>query len=128
MGTQVLSLARSESKPTYVASTVAFDAVAVGDGELAVFVGTGAVDHVEAFNGVMSHALQALREGGWPDPASLSTVNAYYNVVTQSHTVTFSEDCVAIIKGAGYTPAGVSCSAYVKRMTEVYLEDVAKVS
>ena len=128
MGTQVLSLARSESKPTYVASTVAFGSVAVGDGELAVFVGTGATVQLSAFTGAMSHALQALREASWPNSTTGVTVSAIYDVVAQAHTDTLSEDCVAIIKGSDYVPAGVSCSAYVKRMVEVYLEDVAKVS
>lgn len=127
MGTQVLAAADSNTKPNYVVSTVAFGSVAIGDGELAVFVGANIVDQVEAYNGLTKKALQAIREAAWPNPASLSVTESIYDVIAKASTDTLSEDTVAIILGSGFTTvSGASSSAHVRRMAELWLESTAK--
>ena len=121
MGTQVLSASVADTKPNLVVSDVAFGAVAIGDGELAVWVGTTALPQVEAKNGIGS-CVDKLREADWPDTTTGVVTEAIYDVVANEIVDTLSEDCVAVIKGSAYTPAGVSCSAMSQRLKEVWLE------
>jgi len=125
MGTQVLSTARYETKPQYVVSTVAFGSVAVGDGEFASFIGANAADQVEAFNG-LEKCKERLREAGWPNTGTGVVVEAIYDIKVKAFTDTLSEDCVSVIKGSDYTPAGVSCSTVALRQAELWLESTAK--
>lgn len=125
MGTLVLSASRADTKPNYVVSTVAFGSVAVADGELGVFIGANVAPQVSNYNG-LGYCLDTLKETYWPDPGTGVTSDAIYDVVTRLDTDTLSENTVAIIKGSGYSPAGVSQTAHANRMLERWLEDVAK--
>lgn len=121
MGTQVLSASVADTKPNLVTSTVAFGSVDIGDGELAVWVGSAALPQVEAKNGIGS-CVDKLREADWPNTTTGVVTEAIYDVVANLITDTLSEDCVAVIKGSDYTPQGVSCSAMCERLKEVWLE------
>jgi hypothetical protein len=129
MGLEITSTARSQSKPQYTVATTAAASVAVADGELVVFVGTTVQTNVEAFNGI-GVCVDALREKGWPNPTTLQFASAMYDTHTKTLTVvedgalpTLTENVVAVIRGIGYTGPGQSCSKYVIRMAELYLEN-----
>ncbi len=121
MGTQVLSTSVADTKPNLAVSTVAFGAVAIADGQLAVWVGATALPQVEAKNGIGT-CVDKLREADWPDTTTGVVTEAIYDVLANKIVDTLSEDCVAVIKGSAYTPQGVSCSAMTQRLKEVWLE------
>ena len=128
MGLEITSTARSQSKPQYALATTAAGSVVVADGELVVFVGTNVQTNVEAWNGI-STCTDALRDNGWPNPTTLQFASAMFDTKTQTLTFvadgaapTLTEDVVAVIRGLNYTGPGQSCSKYVKRMAELYLE------
>ena len=125
MGTQVTATADSNTKPNYTVATVLVASIAVADGEFAVWVGATISDQVVAFDGIRM-CKQALRELGWPNPLTLAVSEAIYDTQLQAFTVTATEDCVAVIQGFDFTPAGKSNSAHSARMAELWLESTAK--
>jgi hypothetical protein len=129
MGLEITSTSRSQSKPQYTVATTAAASVAVADGELVVFVGSTVQTNVEAFNGI-GVCVAALRENDWPNPTTLQFASAMFDTKTKVLTVqpdgvlpTLTEDVVAVIRGLDYTGPAESCSKYVSRMAELYLEN-----
>jgi len=127
MGVQVTATADSNTKPNYTVATVLAASVAVADGEFAVWVGATISDQLVAFDGVRM-CKQALREAGWLNPTTGVVIEAIYDTQTQNIVDTLTEDCVAVIQGFDFTPAGVSNSAHSVRMAEKWLETTAKVA
>lgn len=128
MGTQVTADDRSNTKPNYTVATVAFGAVAIVDGEFAVWVGDSVSTNVEAYNGLLK-CVQALREAHWPNPLTTTFNSAKYSTTTHTLTValgaalpTVAETDVVVLQGLDFTPAGVTNSPHVRRMAEMYLE------
>jgi len=113
MGTQVLSGNQNDSKHQMAVSTVLAAAVAIGAGELVVWIGNALngnqVEIIEALN----RCRDALRESGTPNPAALSEVVALsqpgapksaVTVTDQAALPTITEADVFIGYGNGYLP------------------------
>lgn len=132
MGTLVTSKKVADTKPQYAVETVAAAAVAVVDGELAVFIGTVALSQVAKINGIIKECRQALREAKWPNPVTLEFSAAVYTVTTGALAVTngahptLTENDVAVIQGFDFSRDHYSNSTTVVRLTEKGLEDVLK--
>lgn len=125
MGTKILATHDSDTKPNYVVSTVAAGSLTLNDGELAIFVGSTAVNQVEVINGLEKCA-EAWQEDGWSNPATGVPVIIAYDISVQRFVTTLNENSVAVYRGFDFTPAGDACITHVKRMGEKYLEDVGK--
>jgi len=131
MGTKVLAAADHNTKPNYVVSTVVAGSMAILDGQFAVFIGATIATQLEAYNGLLQCS-QALREADWPNPVTLEFSTAAYDTRTGILTVsngavqTFTEDQVVVTQGFHFTQPADSNSAHVRRMQELWLEDVAK--
>ena len=129
MGTQVTAVDDSNTKPNYAVTTPLAAAVAVADGEFAVFVGSAVGSQIEAHNGIIQ-CIQALREAGWPNPITLELSYAVYDTVLHQLTVgngaapVLTENDVAVMQGLDFTAGGKSNSAHGRRMAELYLETV----
>lgn len=129
MGTQVTVSSRHDSSPSFTVATVAAAAVAVADGELALWVGDSVTSPLEAYVG-LEHCLEALREAGWPNPVTIENSYAIYDTADQTLTVDngaapsfdSGETEVAILQGFDFINDGASNSAFVESMMESYLE------
>ena len=111
MGTLVKATADHNTKPNYAVTTPLAGAVAVADGEFAVFVGSTVGSQLEAYNGI-EKCMEALREAGWPNPITSQLSYAHYDTVQHDITVgngvapTLTEDMVAVLQGLDFTVEG----------------------
>lgn len=134
MGTLVKATDRDNTKPNYALTSPAAAAVAVADGELALFIGSSIPAQVSGWAG-LTRCIQALREQQWSDPSTGQLAYAQFNVADGLLTVvadgaspSLGEGQVAILQGFGFSAAGVSNSAHCKRMFEKALEEALKVA
>lgn len=131
MGTKVLAAADHNTKPNYVVSASTAALMAVLDGEFAIWIGATVITQLDAYNGLLQCS-QALREIDWPNPVTLEFSTAAYDTrtgiltVTNGAVQTFTEDQVVVTQGLDFTQSGDSNSPHVRRMQELWLEDIAK--
>ena len=128
MGTKVLSTSDTDTKPNYVVSTVVAASVAIVDGEFAVWVGDLVPINLPANVGLIQ-CLQALREAGWPNPATTTFNIVKYSSIDGTLVValgavlpTVLETDVVILQGFDFTKAADSNTGHAKRMIESFLE------
>lgn len=133
MGTLVKSTAKEDTKDAYALTSPAAAAVAVADGELAVFVGANQ-DPQTIMAAGFQKCLQALRDAHWPNPVTLQLSAAVYKIttgvlsVTNGAAPTLTEDDVAILQGLDFNYAGSSNSGACHKLFEVALEQALKVA
>ena len=133
MGTLVTAAAKEDTKEAYPVESPAAAAVAVADGELAVFV--GANQDPQAIMGAgFQKCLQAIREAHWPNPVTTEFSAAVYTITTGTLAVsngahpTLTENDVAILQGLDFNTAGSSNSGHCHRLFETALEQALKVA
>ena len=128
MGTLVKAINDSNTKPNYSVEDTAPGAVAVADGELALFVGSTTDNSLKQYAGMLK-CMQALREAGWLNPATTVLNTAVYDIATDTLTVTLAatlplltETQVALVQGFNFTQPSDSNSGHSRRMAESAIE------
>jgi hypothetical protein len=133
MGTLVTAAAKEDTKEAFTVESPLAAAVAVADGELAVFVGANQ-DPQTIMNAGFQKCLNALRDAGWPNPVTLEFSAAKYTITTGTLVVsngahpTLTENDVAIVQGLDFNYGGSSNSGKCHRLFETALEQALKVA